>query len=114
MQTKSTTRDSYTRPVVKETLNLAFTSTLNARLSKAPDNGSTESSRDELILLNDLLGEGWKCQLGYGKRSLIECALSLLKRIFGGRLQCRSFARQVHELITKISMLKSLYQDRST
>ena len=51
----------------------------NARLGKAPENGRTESGRDELILLNDLLGDGWKCQLGYGKRSLVECAFSLLK-----------------------------------
>ena len=77
----------------------------NTRLGKAPENGRLESGRNELILLNDLLGEGWKCQLGYGKRSLVECAFSRLKRIFGGRLRCRSFARQVHELVTKISVL---------
>lgn len=64
-----------------------------------------ESARDELILLQELMGEDWSSSLDYGQRNHSECAFSRIKRVFSGNLFSKERERQIMELTTKISLL---------
>ena len=77
----------------------------NGCLRDHPEGTKEEEPRDELILQQHLLGEDWAFNTGYSRRSLVECAFSRLKRIFGGRLRSRNFENQTKDLLTKIFVL---------
>lgn len=46
----------------------------------------------------------WQRRHGYGKRSLVETAISRIKRINGGRLTSRTFGSQQNEVAIHVAI----------
>lgn len=77
----------------------------NAVLGPEPLPGQRESPRDQLILLQELLGDEWRKILGYTMRVHVEGAFSRIKRIFGDKVRSKTMLRQTCEMLTKITVL---------
>ena len=77
----------------------------NSVLGPTPLDGEDESPRDQLILIQDLLGADWSKALGYNMRVHVEGAFSRIKRIFGDKIRSKGTQRQINEMLTKIALL---------
>jgi hypothetical protein len=71
--------------------------------AKGEPHGGTERERHAA----EIAARGrmaWQRRYGYGKRSLVETAISRIKRINGGRLASRTFGSQRNEIALHIKI----------